>query len=94
MGLLKSFTIYLLLFLCNSEVDIRNQGKIYFDEINTQKENSYTTANIKAGYLFDDWDIYAYANNITDESYLTAVNGTTVIFGEGRFVGIGVKYIF
>ena len=74
--------------------DIRNQGKIYFDEINTQKENSYTTANIKAGYLFDDWDIYAYANNITDESYLTAVNGTTVIFGEGRFVGIGVKYIF
>ena len=71
--------------------DIKNQGKIYFNDTNTQKESSYTTANIKVGYLFDDWDIYTYVNNMTDESYLTT---TGLTFGEDRFVGIGAKYSF
>ena len=78
--------------------DIKNQGKIYFNDTNTQKENSYTIANIKIGYLFDDWDIYTYVNNITDKSYLTAAAdlfaGTTIAFGEGRFIGVGAKYSF
>ena len=78
--------------------DIRNQGKMYFNDTNTQKESSYTTSDIKAGYLSADWDIYAYVNNITDESYLTTVSqaplGHFLTFGEGRFVGIGAKYIF
>lgn len=79
-------------------LDVRNQGKIYFDNANTQKEDSYTTANIKAGYLFGDWDIYGYVNNITDESYLTTVTqfpaGNILTFGDGRFIGIGAKYCF
>lgn len=77
--------------------DIKNQGKVYFDTTNTNKENSYTTANIKVGYLFDNWDIYTYANNITDESYLVGVSNmgyNALTFGEGRFVGIGAKYRF
>ncbi len=74
--------------------DIKNQGKVYFNETNTFYENSYTSANIKVGYLFDDWDIYTYAKNITDESYLTASSATNVTFGDGRFVGIGAKYTF
>ena len=73
--------------------NVKNQGKIYFNSTNTQKENSYTIADIKIGYLFDDWDIYAYVNNVTDKSYITT-GGTSLTFGEGRFVGIGAKYIF
>ncbi|WP_418180897.1 TonB-dependent receptor [Aliarcobacter lanthieri] len=78
--------------------DIFNQGKKYFDAANTLKENSYTTANIKIGYMFDNWDIYAYMKNITDESYLTTATqmptGYLVTFGEGRFTGVGIKYSF
>jgi iron complex outermembrane receptor protein len=75
-------------------LNIRNQGKMYFNETNTVYENSYTVANIRVGYLFDDWDIYAYARNITDESYLTEASQTSVTFGDGRFVGVGVGYTF
>jgi iron complex outermembrane receptor protein len=71
---------------------------MYFNDTNTYQESSYTTADLKIGYLFDGWDIYAYANNITDESYLTAANnmmtGTVLAYGEGRFIGIGAKYRF
>ncbi len=78
--------------------DIKNQGKMYFDDVNTMKEDSYTTANIKVGYLFHDWNIYSYVRNITDESYITIASpmptGTVLTFGEGRFVGIGAKYTF
>jgi len=78
--------------------DIKNQGRIYFNDINTYKENSYTTADVKVGYLFDDWEFYGYVNNITDESYLTTVSqaplGNFLTYGEGRFIGIGVKYRF
>ncbi|RBQ29013.1 TonB-dependent receptor [Aliarcobacter vitoriensis] len=78
--------------------DIFNQGRKYFDAANTLKENSYTTANIKIGYMFDDLDVYAYMKNITDESYLTTSTqmptGNLITFGEGRFTGIGVKYSF
>lgn len=78
--------------------DVKNQGKIYFDDANTMKEDSYTTANIKAGYLFDDWDIYSYVRNITDKSYLTTATpmttGKVLTFGEGRFVGVGARYSF
>jgi iron complex outermembrane receptor protein len=74
--------------------DINNQGTIYFNSTNTRKESSYTIANIKIGYLFDDWDIYVYVNNMTDESYLTTAGGTSLTFGEGRFLGIGTKYTF
>jgi iron complex outermembrane receptor protein len=81
-----------------SRLDIKNQGKMYFNDTNTYQESSYTTADLKIGYLFDGWDIYAYANNITDESYLTAANnmmtGTVLAYGEGRFIGIGAKYRF
>ena len=75
-------------------LNIRNQGKMYFDETNTVYENSYTTANIRVGYFLDDWEFYGYVNNITDESYLTAASENSVTFGEGRFIGIGAKYTF
>ncbi|MCH9812654.1 MAG: TonB-dependent receptor [Epsilonproteobacteria bacterium] len=74
--------------------DIKNQGKIYFDETNKYKGNSYTLANIKVGYLFDDWDIYAYAHNVTDESYITDGTVNSVTFGDGSFISVGAKYTF
>jgi iron complex outermembrane receptor protein len=75
-------------------LNIRSQGKVYFDKTDTLYENSYITADIRAGYLFDAWELYGYVNNITDESYLTAASETGITFGEGRFIGVGAKYLF
>jgi len=78
--------------------DIRNQGKMYFNADNSLKQGSYTVANAKIGYLFSDFDIYAYVKNITDESYILAKEEMAefkqLIFGEGRFIAIGLKYSF
>ena len=74
--------------------DIKNQGKMYFDDTNTNNESSYTTANLKVGYFFGDWDIYAYVNNMTDESYLTHAGGGWLTYGDPRVIGIGAKYRF
>jgi len=56
------------------------------------------TSNAKIGYLFSDFDIYAYVKNITDESYILAKEEMAefkqLIFGEGRFIAIGLKYSF
>ncbi len=78
--------------------DIRNQGKMYFNAQNSLKQDAYTVANIKAGYLFKDFDIYTYVKNITNESYIVAIEEMAefrqLTYGKGRFIGVGLKYKF
>ncbi|AXX86203.1 TonB-dependent siderophore receptor [Malaciobacter marinus] len=78
--------------------DIKNQGDMYFNAQNSLKQDSYTVANAKIGYLFKDFDIYAYVKNITDESYIVAVEEMAefrqLTYGKGRFIGLGLKYSF
>lgn len=78
--------------------DIRNQGDMYFNAQNSLKQDSYTVANAKVGYLFKDLDIYAYVKNITDENYIVAVEEMAefrqLTYGKGRFIGLGLKYSF
>ncbi|WP_240195025.1 TonB-dependent receptor [Desulfobulbus rhabdoformis] len=79
-------------------LDIRNQGKIYFNNTNTRYEDPYTVANIRAGYLLGDWEFYGFVDNITDESYLTGADSmydkNRLKFGDPRIIGGGVKYTF
>lgn len=78
--------------------DVQTQGDVYFDAANSIKQDAYAIANVKVGYRFDNWNIYTYVKNITDKSYLTTVKsdvgGYLATFGQGRFVGVGVKYTF
>lgn len=78
--------------------DVRNQGDMYFNAQNSLKQGSYTVANAKIGYLFDDFDIYTYVKNITDESYIVALEEMgeyrQLTYGKGRFIGVGIKYSF
>ncbi len=79
--------------------DVRAQGVTYYDPTNTLKADSYVVADGKIGYLFSNWDVYAYIQNITDTDYITNAQGmgdghTLVIFGEPRRFGIGAKYSF
>lgn len=58
----------------------------------------YTVVDGKVGWLFEDFDAYAYVKNAFDEGYLTSfyVNNTGAIacVGEPRKIGVGVMYRF
>jgi iron complex outermembrane receptor protein len=82
-------------------LDAYARGKTnYFDGAN----NSMVTAdgavisNAKVGYKINDWDIYGYVKNITDEEYIdlfrSSSAGIQTGFNEPRTFGIGVRYKF
>jgi len=82
-------------------VDFNARGATnYFDGANDRmvKADGAITSNAKIGYKFDDWDIYAYIKNITDEEYIAAYMSKTGLqvasFNEPRRYGIGVRYKF
>ena len=56
------------------------------------------TANTKIGYRINNWDIYSYVNNITDEDYVTSYmsksGSSWVGFNDPRRFGIGAIYKF
>ena len=84
-----------------ARLDVKNQGGTYFYDSANQtfgREKSYTVADMRAGWRFGDWDIYAYVKNLTDEKYITSFtpNSMTsiVTFGEPRTIGGGIRYQF
>lgn len=58
----------------------------------------YAVVDLRLGYLQDDWEFYAYADNLTDEAYITSLRGSSLLsiatFNDPRTVGLGVRYKF
>ena len=80
-------------------VDLVNYGKFYFDATNQLEQDGYTILNLKAGYAAANWEVYAYADNVTDTDYKTSgqpgnAAGTLVEFGDPREFGVGLSYRF
>nr|WP_320191204.1 TonB-dependent receptor [uncultured Desulfobacter sp.] len=74
--------------------DVTNLGEVPYDTDDNEKYlDSYTVVDVKVGYRFKGYDIYAYCNNLTDEEYITAY-GAVVYYGDPRTFGIGVRYSF
>ena len=81
--------------------DVLSMGEVpYYDEGNKKfsERDSYITADVKVGYRFKDYDIYAYCNNLTDEEYFTTYGAgyasSKATFGDPRTFGIGIRYNF
>jgi len=80
--------------------DVKIQGEVpYLDNpVGEFRElDSYITGDVKVGYRFKDYDIYAYCNNLTDEEYINYINPygvTRLSYGDPRTFGIGVRYSF
>ena len=55
-------------------------------------------SNAKVGYKINDWDIYSYITNITDEDYVTSYMSKAGVswvgFNEPRRFGVGAIYKF
>ena len=81
--------------------DVRSLDEVpYYDNVDKEfrERDSYITADVKIGYRFKGFDIYAFCNNLTDEEYMTFfIKGTSRslgMYGDPRTFGIGVRYSF
>lgn len=83
-----------------ARVDFKAQGDKYFDSANTKKQKAWLTADARVGYMFKDFDIYAYVDNITNNEHIETYmeHGANrlgmVHFNDPRRFGVGVKYSF
>ncbi|PIE70403.1 MAG: TonB-dependent siderophore receptor [Deltaproteobacteria bacterium] len=82
--------------------DVRHVGNVYYyDDIAKamQKADAYTLANLRLGWLYGNWDIYAVAQNLTDDEYISffrsgPMTGGLAGFGDPRSICAGVSYHF
>ncbi|WP_151950189.1 TonB-dependent receptor [Aliarcobacter butzleri] len=93
-------------YLANSglygRLDFNARGNTsYLDGANNDRlirADGGITANTKIGYRINNWDIYSYVNNITDEDYVTSYmsksGSSWVGFNDPRRFGIGAIYKF
>lgn len=79
--------------------DLYAIGERYFDATNKQKQKASLSVDTRVGYRFKDFDVYAYANNLTNEEYVTSFmshggGAGMVHFNDPRRFGVGVKCSF
>ncbi len=81
--------------------DLRHVGTVYYYDGTTWsmlKEDPYTITNLRLGWLYDNVDIFAFVNNVTDEEYINSYRANPMVavagFGDPRFFGVGVSYSF
>ncbi|MGB1582000.1 MAG: hypothetical protein ACPHER_10910, partial [Nevskiales bacterium] len=66
----------------------------------TEKTDAYTLVNMKLGYEWDNYGLYAYGRNLTDEFYVTdrlnldSVGLRGVVVGERRVIGMQFEASF
>ncbi len=81
--------------------NLRHVGDVYYYDSGTYtmlKDDPYTVVNLRLGWLYENFDIFAYANNVTDEEYINGYRANAMLslagFGDPRFFGVGISYSF
>lgn len=81
--------------------DVKGTGSTTFFNSGNQKfekQNSHIISNVKVGYRFSDFNIYAYVNNITNEEHVISYRNNQMFgiaaINDPRTIGIGLKYTF
>lgn len=64
--------------------EVQGVGTIYWDRANTTKQDPYLTFNLKTGYSKDNYEIYLFGENLTNEYAFTQV---TDYFQNGNYFG-------
>lgn len=82
-------------------IDLKNQGDTYYyDDANKKfsKHSGYFVTDVKAGYRVNNWDVYGFVKNLTDEQYVQGYMASSMVslatFGAPRLVGVGARYNF
>lgn len=80
--------------------EVRGVGTTYWDASNVKKQDPYMTCNLRAGYMKDNYEIYVYGQNLTNEyAFNYAVDYTKTGDYVGNpitplRVGLGVNFNF
>jgi iron complex outermembrane receptor protein len=77
--------------------EVRLTGTTYWDRANEHKQDPYATLHMRAGYAADNWEIYIYGDNLTNEYAFTMAQPFT--YGDAHFgtpirpleIGLGFK---
>lgn len=74
-------------------------SRLYFDAANTYVQNAFDVVNAQLGVRFGArWSVSAWANNLTDTTYLTCVIpgplGAFAQYAEPRTFGLSIDYAF
>lgn len=68
-----------------TRVETQIVGATYFDEANTVKQQAYAVLNARVGYERDNFGIYLFGKNLTDERYFSNALDFGADFGGGFF---------
>jgi iron complex outermembrane receptor protein len=64
--------------------EVQGVGKIYWDRLNSKSQDPYCLLNLRAGYAKDEWEVYAFGENLTNEyQFADAVD----FFADGNWYG-------
>jgi outer membrane receptor protein involved in Fe transport len=86
-----------------ARADLAGVDAFYFDTSHDQRSQAYALLNLKAGYARAHWSAFAWARNLTDESYAVRgfyfgleppdyANELYVQRGDGRLVGLTLQW--
>ena len=53
----------------NTNWEVQGIGDYWLDEANTAEQDAYALVNARIGYKRDNWELFVYARNLTDEDY-------------------------
>ena len=52
-----------------TNIELQGIGDYWLDEANSAEQDAYTLLNARIGYKRDNWELFVYARNLTDENY-------------------------
>ena len=52
-----------------SNIELQGIGDYWLDEANSAEQDAYTLINARIGYKRNNWELFVYARNLTDEDY-------------------------
>lgn len=69
-------------------------SKVYLDAANQYKRSGHGLVNLVAGYQYGDWELAAYANNVTDQTYdaVGYQNGFVTVYSPPREAGLRLTW--
>ncbi len=82
-------------------IDIHHVGDVHYYDSGAYtmlKEDPYTVGNLRAGWLFNDFEVFVFVDNVTDEEYINSLRANAMNsaagFGDPRSFGVGISYKF
>jgi iron complex outermembrane receptor protein len=82
-----------------ARLEVRGYGKTFFDDANQVKQDPFALVNLRLGYEWRNYGIYAFANNLFDTRYIISgfqfpPPSVTAGFGEPVTYGFQVRATF